>query len=112
MFALYDYFKDKKDCLLSIAHPGITLTNMTNHYPKWINWFVKFGIKIVFPSPKKAARNVVRAVSEDCEYLEWIGPWLFNIWGRPKKKKLKTCKEEEIEKIGAIANKIYQDINQ
>ena len=111
MFSLYDFFKDKKDCKFAIAHPGITLTNMTNHYPKWINWFIKFGIKVVFPSPKKAARNIVRATDEDCEYLEWIGPWLFNIWGRPKKKKLNTCKEDEIKKISAIADKIYKDIN-
>ena len=111
MFALYDFFKDRDDAFLSIVHPGVTLTNMTNHYPKFINWFVKFGIKLVFPSPKKAVKNIVKGIDEDCGYCEWIGPRVCTIWGKPRKSKLKTCKEDEIKKISFIANKIYQNIN-
>ena len=40
MFSLYEYFKNEKWIDLSIAHPGVTYTNMTGHYPKAINWLV------------------------------------------------------------------------
>lgn len=109
-FALYEYFKNDKNVALSIVHPGVTLTNITNHYPKAINWLIKIGIKLVFPSPKKAARPVGVALNEDCGYLEWIGPSVFNIWGKPKKSVLKTCGEKERETIGRIADEIYSAI--
>ena len=64
MFSLYEYFKDEKAIDLSIAHPGVTYTNMTNHYPKAINWLVKIGIKLFFPRPHKAVRSIVRAVDD------------------------------------------------
>ena len=48
-FALMELLQNSH-CKLSIVHPGITLTQMTNHYPKYINWLVKFGIKILFPT--------------------------------------------------------------
>lgn len=107
MFGLYELFKNENNVKLSIAHPGVTLTNMTNHYHKSINWLVKIGIKALFPSPKKASKNIISALYNDCSYFEWIGPKIFNIWGSPKKKKLKTCSEKESIKIGDIATEIY-----
>ena len=94
MAALYERFYSGK-IKLSVAHPGVTLTNMTNHYPKAINGFVKIGIKLFFPSPQKAIRSIVDAVYTDCGYLEWIGPSVFGVWGKPKKSALKTIKQEE-----------------
>ena len=111
MFSLYELFKNNNDTTLCVAHPGITLTNMTNHYPKMINWLVKIGIKIIFPSPKKASKNIIYALNNKCDYKMWIGPSIFNIWGKPKVKKLKTCDEKESEKIFEIAEKIYEKIN-
>lgn len=107
MFSLYELFKDIKNVSLSIVHPGITLTNMTNHYPKIINWLVKIGIKIIFASPKKAVLNLLLGVYTSCGYHEWIGPRLFNIWGKPKKQSLKTVSENESKKIFEISENIY-----
>ena len=110
MAALYKKFKDDKKIKLSIAHPGVTLTNMTNHYPKSINWLVKIGIKLLFPSPKKAARSLVLAADEECGYMEWIGPRLFGVWGSPSKKRLKTIGENEAETIYEYAESICDNM--
>lgn len=109
-FALYEYFKCVSDAKLAIAHPGVTLTNMTNHYPKIINPIVKLGIKVLFPSPKKAIRGILQAVDDNCAYMEWIGPKVFNVWGKPKKCKLKTCGISESKRIGEIADEIYKKL--
>ena len=110
-FALLKFFEDS-DVKLDIVHPGVTLTNMTNHYPKAINWLVKAWIKLLFPSPRKAARSVEVALENDCGKREWIGPFIFNIWGKPKKSTLKTCNEDEINRINAVAEKIYSQIDE
>lgn len=108
MFSLYEMFKDSK-VNLAIVHPGVTLTNMTNHYPKYINWLVKIGIKLFFPNPKKAVLSVLYGLSNKTDYHEWIGPSIFNVWGFPKKSKLKTCSAEESKKMYLIAEDIYQN---
>lgn len=107
-FSLYEYFKDRTDVSIAVAHPGVTLTNMTNHYPKFINPIVKLGIKLVFPSPDKAIRSIVCGVEERCDYMEWIGPRVFDVWGLPKKIKLKSCSVEESEKIAFFAQNAYE----
>ena len=107
MFSLCEHFKEK-NISFSLAHPGITQTNMTSHYPKWINWFVKICMTILFTSSKKAARNIVCAVKEDCDYCCWIGPRIFNIWGKPKQKKIKGVNELEKNAINEASDNIYQ----
>ena len=109
MFSLYELFKNEKT-ELSIVHPGITLTNMTNHYPKCINWLVKIGIKLFFPSPKKSVLNYLYGIFNNTFYHEWIGPKVLNIWGKPKKSILKTCSSQESEEIFKISENIYNMI--
>ena len=109
MFSLYELF-ESSPVKLAIVHPGVTLTNMTNHYPKAINWLVKIGIKILFPSPRKATLSVIKGTSCNTKYHEWIGPRVFSVWGYPKVFKLKTCSVEESKKIYEIAENIYKDI--
>jgi hypothetical protein len=43
---------------------------------------------------------------------EWFGPSLFDIWGLPKKKLLKTCSADEAEKICIEAEKIVEALVQ
>lgn len=111
MFALDELLKDNSDVSLAITHPGVTLTNMTNHYPKAINWFVKFGVKLVFPSPEQAALNIVAGMFANCGYHEWIGPARSKVWGKPKLSKLKTCTVSESKRIFEIAENIYNKLN-
>jgi len=108
-FSLMELAKEKQ-INLSIVHPGITLTEMTNHYPKAINWLVKIAIKLFFPNNKKAALSLLKGIFENTNYLEWIGPKHLTIWGNPKKQYLKNIKQTEIKKIYDIAERIYKDI--
>lgn len=84
MFSLYKLFENSS-VELSIVHPGVTLTQMTNHYPFFINWLVKIGIKILFPSPEKACLSVLSGIFNNTQTNEWIGPSRHNIWGFPKR---------------------------
>lgn len=110
MFSLFE-LAEKEKVDIVICHPGVTLTNMTNHYPKAINWFVKIGIKLVFPSPQKASLSVIKALFSRTKKNEWVGPSIFNIWGYPKKSFLKTCTQEEALKIFEISEKLYKKID-
>lgn len=107
MFSLYELFKDEKNVKLSICHPGITYTNITSHYPKLINIIIKYPMKVVFSSVKKASLTTLKGLFDETNYHTWIGPRLFSIWGYPKKKRLCTATSVESKKIGEIANKIY-----
>ncbi len=109
MFALHELFKEEKGVSLAITHPGITFTNITAHYPKAIFAIIKHPMKIIFMNPAKAALSVLRGIFEKTEYHTWIGPKLFDIWGLPSKKALKTCSIEESEYIFGIAEKVYEN---
>lgn len=95
MLALYALFANEKDVALSIVHPGITFTNITAHYPKWMFAITKHPMKVIFMQPKKAALSVVKGVFSPCAYSEWIGPALLDVWGLPKKKTLRGLLPQE-----------------
>ena len=109
MYSLYELLQNETTAL-SIVHPGITLTNITNHYPKFINWLVKIGIKLIFPNRKKACLSLIAGLFNETEYSSWIGPKILNIWGNPKKQKLKKYNTNESKKIFNISEDIYNKI--
>lgn len=109
MFSLYELFRNEKRASLSVVHPGITLTNITAHYPKWLFALIKYPMKVLFMSPRKAVDSLVCGIFDACGYHEWIGPCLFDIWGCPRKRRLKTCREEESRRIGEYAERLWQN---
>ena len=92
---------------VNIAHPGIAVTNITSHYPKVIYAIIKYPMKIIFMSPKKASLSILYALFTETKKNEWIGPRVFDVWGLPRKKTLKTCSQEEAEKISELSKEIY-----
>ena len=111
MFSMYELFKNKDKVKLSVTHPGITSTNMTNHYPKLVYALIKYPMKVIFIPPRKASLSIIKGVFDNTNYHYWIGPNLLNIWGYPKTRKLKTCSIDESKKIFDIAENIYNEIN-
>lgn len=93
-----------------IAHPGITFTNITAHYPKLIFAIIKHPMKVIFMKPKAACLSIVKAMFADIEPMSWIGPEIFDIWGRPSIKPLGRIKESERKKISAFAEKCYKEM--
>ena len=88
---------------LAVAHPGIAVTNITAHYPPLVYKLIKYPMKVIFMSPKKACLPILCAMFEDLGPSEWIGPRVFNVWGLPRKQELKTATAEERAKICKIA---------
>lgn len=93
------------DKSVAIAHPGITFTNITAHYPKLIFAIIKHPMKIIFIKPKSASLSIIYAMGRDIPQGSWAGPVLFDIWGRPSVKKLKTIAQNEYSHIRSIADK-------
>ena len=110
MFSMQELFKDNKKISLSVVHPGITFTNMTNHYPKFIYVIIKYPMKIIFMSTKKACLSIIKGIFDSTNYHQWIGPKLANIWGKPKKQNLKTCTMKESKRIYEISEKIFDSL--
>lgn len=104
MFALYGLCGEGG---VAVTHPGITLTNITAHYPKLVFALIKHPMKVLFMSPKRASLSILRGVFEDCGENEWIGPQVFDVWGLPKKSCLHTCDASEAAHIRAVADEAY-----
>ncbi len=100
MAAMYELLKDQK-AKLSLCHPGITLTNITSHYPKALFWIMKPIMKVIFISPKKAADCLLAAIEkgEEDNSFSNFAPKYFGIWGKPKLRKIKTINESERKEI-------------
>lgn len=110
MFSLYNLFRYETEVSLSITHPGITFTNITAHYPKLVFAIIKHPMKIIFMKPKKAVLSILKGCFESTDYHKIIGPHIFDIWGYPKQKLLKTCSKEESEFIFTKAEEIYKNL--
>ncbi|MBR7132058.1 MAG: SDR family NAD(P)-dependent oxidoreductase [Clostridia bacterium] len=108
MFSLYRLFANEKG--LAVVHPGITLTNITAHYPKLIFAIIKHPMKVLFMKPERAALNILYGVFRDTPENYWIGPRIFGIWGSPKYQRLNTCSSDEAERIFRNAEKIYGEM--
>lgn len=103
MFSLTELFSREREATLSVVHPGITFTDITAHYPPWLFAIIKYPMKLIFMSPRRAALSLLDGIFEQCRGCEWIGPRFFGIWGLPAKRKLNSCPESERREIFAYA---------
>ncbi len=105
--ALSEFFKDRDDVRLSLVHPGITLTPMTNAKNSKLTGAT---MKILFPKAEVAALNIVRGLFVDINYDEWVGPKVAKIWGAPTVAKLPVATTEERAKVSNLAENICKVI--
>ena len=108
MYSLYGLYG--KQGGLAVAHPGITFTNITAHYPKVLFAIIKHPMKVIFMKPRRACLSILQGLTQDCGRNEWIGPRWFDVWGVPKKRVLETCGEKEADWICKTAEEIYEGI--
>ena len=109
MYSLYPLFEDSR-ATLAVTHPGISFTGITAHYPKLLFALIKHPMKLIFMKPKAASLSVLRGVFDATEDGTWIGPRLFDVWGKPKKKPLHSADEKERKRIAAAADMIYYNV--
>ena len=95
---------------VAIAHPGITFTGITAHYPRLIFAIIKYPMKVIFMKPEKACRPILAAVTDTLPHNGWIGPRLFEIWGKPKAALLRSANDEEKQYIRSTAERIYTEL--
>ncbi len=107
MFSFWGLDEYRKN--VCVTHPGITVTNITAHYPKAIYAIIKYPMKLIFMCPRKASLSILKGLFEDTEKNEWIGPRYFGVWGIPKKRKLNTCSQEEAQRICKTAKEILKN---
>ncbi len=107
MAALYALFENESRVTLSVTHPGITFTNITAHYPPVIFALIKHPMKLIFMKPRQAALSLLAGVLSPCGYLEWIGPRVFDVWGKPRRRRLRSVKREEVSAIARRAETVY-----
>lgn len=112
MFALHELFRDERDACLAVTHPGITFTNITAHYPKLIFAVIKHPMKVIFMKPKDACLSILAGLFDSTNYGEWIGPAIFDVWGLPKKRMLRTVSPEESCRIFETAERICTELDE
>ncbi len=72
-----------------ITHPGITVTNITAHYPKVIYAIIKYPMKLIFMHPRRGCLATLCGLFAEGREGEWIGPRLFDVWGLPRRRRLR-----------------------
>lgn len=110
MYAICERSREVMNVSYSVTHPGISFTGITNHYPKLIFALIKHPMKVIFMKPEKACLSTLKGVFASCHGREWLGPRLFDVWGFPRKKKLRTAGEDEIRYITTAAEKMMEDL--
>ena len=107
-FKLKEELKDK-NITVNVVHPGISPTSLflNSRFKK-----LQPILKLIFPSPKKACLCEIVGSFKNTKQGEWIGPRIFNIWGKPKisKLKIKHFHEEELGKCYEKINEIISEI--
>ena len=110
MYAHFELFKKHPQKRLAVAHPGITLTGITDHFPRWLFPIMKPIMRVVFMRPDIASLSIINGLFDETKPYTWIGPYLFNIWGKPRLQKIKKADDYEIKFIYETAEKIYKNI--
>lgn len=111
MFAHEQLFKNENLATLSITHPGITFTGITDHYPDWLFKIIKNPMKIIFMKPKVAALCIIKGVFEKTQEDEWFAPRFFGIWGTPLKRRIRTANVKEKQQIFLKSCEIYNTLS-
>ncbi len=107
MYSL-DGLEDGRRKRTVIVHPGIAVTNITAHYPKAIYALIKYPMKLIFMSPRRASLSVLCGLFVQGAAGEWIGPRVFDVWGLPKRSDFKPVSAER-ERITRFAEELYED---
>ncbi|MBQ1230209.1 MAG: SDR family NAD(P)-dependent oxidoreductase [Clostridia bacterium] len=112
MLALIGLFEGEERATLSVTHPGISFTNITAHYPKLLFALIKHPMKWIFMKPKVACLSVIKGIFSPCRGYEWIGPGILDVWGKPKKKPLRSVNAEERKRIYETAERICRELEE
>lgn len=95
---------------IAVAHPGIAVTGITAHYPKWLYALIKWPMKLIFMKPRRACLSIFAALTHDCGRREWFGPRVLDVWGLPARRKLRTFTDSEAQRVAVLAEELYERV--
>ena len=107
-FSVFELLKDRDSPLTAAAHPGVTPSGITSHYPRFASSLIKYPMRLIFPSPEKAARSLTEGFLEPSGCFKWVGPKYFGIWGPPERSDTCKCSEAEREFIFHTAEALFE----
>ncbi len=93
--------------VVSIAHPGITYTNIMTNYSKLTNAIIKPIMRILFPNPAMASLGIVAAITLPKSFNKWYSPRVFDIWGKPVVKNLPNYTMSQLSNVLKICEDTY-----
>ena len=106
-YLMYAFFKMRqRGEPVVVAHPGITVTGMTSHYPEKLYKIIKYPMKVIFMRPKVACLSIFYSLFVTPLDRFWIGPAILDIWGWPEVSELRSCGSEEYEFISETMQEI------
>lgn len=106
---MYTFFeRRKRSAVYAVAHPGISFTGITSHYPRWIFAIIKHPMKLIFMKPRKASLSIIKALFADAGENSWIGPRVFDVWGMPRIKRLRVNPSERAFAV-SVSEKILRE---
>ena len=107
MYAFSQLLKEETQVSFSIGHPGISLTNISNHYPAWLFPLIRPFLKFFFMKPETACRSILYAVCHEIPYSSWVGPRFLDLWGNPRIRPLRTVSSSERRQMFFSAEDMY-----
>ena len=107
-FALYRLFEGSN--ALAVVHPGISPTGITGGYPKVVRALIKYPMKLLFASPKRASLCILEGIFRSTDEGGWIGPRVFGVWGRARESSLSCYSRYEADTVFSFAEKTVLDL--
>lgn len=101
---------------VEICHPGCSATSIfatsKGGFGKLFNAIIVPLMKIIFPSPSKAALTAVYLFNHNINEKDWSAPrGLFGLWGYPKIKKINKIYFKETKKIEEYSINLLKEYN-
>ena len=110
MYAFSELFREEKDVEFSIGHPGITLTNISDHYPPGLFPLVRPFLRLFFMKNETACRGILYGICHGLGSDHWCGPRYFSVWGSPRVSSLSSCSFSERREISEGARILYEQM--
>ena len=107
MFAFAQLLADWPRVDFAVAHPGVSFTNISNHYPKALYALIRWPMQVFLPKPEKAVRSMVYALTHPVPRDCWVGPGFFRVWGEPRVRPLRGCPDWEKLDLHSRAESLY-----
>ena len=107
-----DLKKNNHHIGINFVHPGICATELFTKNPSKVYRYLFYPLmKVIFHNADKAALSIIKGCFIETEINEWVGPKVFNIWGKPAVKDMKGYKKlNKMNEVVSLTKKLIGKI--